>query len=231
MIRRIINALPRKYLIFISLLLGRILPVVYHGKGYHCPVCGGNFRGFLPYGRKWVKNRMCPRCFSLERHRQIWKYLVDELDFTTLERNMLHIAPEQCFYKKFSRMENLDYITGDLESPLARIKMDITDIPYPDDSFDLVMANHVLEHIEEDRKAMQEIYRVTKKGGYAILQVPLDRNRSVTLEDNNIKTSRDRERFFWGRDHVRLYGHDYYNRLKNSGFKVENKEMFIFIKK
>ena len=174
---------------------------------------------------------MCPRCFSLERHRIIWHFLVDNLDFINKKRRMLHIAPEQCFYYKFRKLGNLDYTTADLESPLADILMDITEIPFEDERFDFIMCNHVLEHVKDDRKAMSELFRVLKKGGEAILQVPLDYQREFTYEDENVTSPEERKIKFWGRDHVRLYGRDYLKRLNKIGWKTEDKIMKFSEKK
>jgi len=134
---------------------------------------------------------------------------------------MLHIAPELCYMDRFEAMENLDYITGDIESPLAKVKMDIHDIPFEDDSIDIIFCNHVLEHVEDDRKALSEIRRVLKKGGWAILQVPFFHPLpEVTYEDKSITDPKEREIAFGQDDHVRKYGLDYADRLGESGMTV-----------
>jgi len=134
---------------------------------------------------------------------------------------MLHIAPELCYMDRFEAMENLDYITGDIESPLAKVKMDIHDIPFEDDSIDIIFCNHVLEHVEDDRKALSEIRRVLKKDGWAILQVPFFHPLpEVTYEDKSITDPKEREIAFGQDDHVRKYGLDYADRLGESGMTV-----------
>jgi ubiquinone/menaquinone biosynthesis C-methylase UbiE len=139
----------------------------------------------------------------------------------------LHFAPEEVFYKKFKRMPNLNYIAADslisfIDGLCNRpdVAMDICDIRFPDESFDVVICNHVLEHVRNDGKAMREIYRVLRYGGWAILQVPIRKDQEKTLEDPNIVTDADRFRFYGSPDHVRFYGKDYKNKLESVGFKV-----------
>jgi SAM-dependent methyltransferase len=117
-------------------------------------------------------------------------------------------------------MNNLDYVTADIESPLALMKMDITDIPFEDNSFDVILCNHLLEHVEDDRKAMREIYRVLRKNGWAIMQPHIDIKRASTLEDPSVTSPEERERLFNQRDHIRVYGLDYADRLEEAGFMV-----------
>lgn len=130
------------------------------------------------------------------------------------------MAPEQCFYKRFRRFKNLDYVTGDLESPLAEHHFDLHDIPFESNSFDVVMCNHVLEHVNDADRCISELYRVLKPGGWAIMQVPIDYSRSETYEDPSIVKPEDREAHFWQKDHLRLFGRDYPDRLRKAGFKV-----------
>lgn len=176
----------------------------------------------MPYGRKPSRgNALCPNCLSLERHRLIWVYLKERTQFFTLPIKFLHIAPEICFIKRFEKLSNIEYITGDIESPLAKVKMDIMNIPFDENTFDAVMCNHVLEHIEEDINAMKEVYRVLKPGGWAILQVPfMGKDLETTFEDPTIRTSSEREQVYGQDDHVRIYGKDYGQRLKKAGFEV-----------
>jgi len=118
-------------------------------------------------------------------------------------------------------MENLDYVTADLESPLAKIKMDIHQIPFEENTFDVVICNHVLEHVQKDILAMKEINRVLKKNGWAIMQVPfMGKNLDYTYEDPSIRHPAEREKVYGQRDHVRIYGKDYPERLRMAGFKV-----------
>ena len=218
----LVRKIPRKQLIKLSYIFNKAAPLLYFGNKVYCPVCNNSFRKFLPYGNVWRDNRLCPKCFSLERHRMIWHFLKNETDLFRKNLKMLHIAPEQCFFQKFRKMKNIDYITADLESPLADVKMDIINMPFEDNEFDVIFCNHVLEHIEDDHKAMTELFRVLKKDGFAILQVPLDERLIETFEDPTITDPQERKKKFWAKDHVRLYGLDYPKRLENAGFKVEN---------
>ena len=131
---------------------------------------------------------------------------------------VLHIAPEQVFYATFKALKNWDYTTTDLHSPLADVKADICALPFENDHYDLIFCNHVLEHIPDDQKAMKELYRILKKGGTLIAQVPLDENRNATFEDATVTDSKERTRIFGQYDHVRIYGLDYYERLNAIGF-------------
>lgn len=221
-IKFLVRKVPRVWLIRFSYIFSSIVVLFYKGSKVHCPVCGGNFRKFLPYGNQGADNRLCPKCLSLERHRMLWLFFKDKTDFFEKNRNVLHIAPEQTFLKKFRNMKNLNYTTADLESPIADIKLDVTDMPLDDNSYDMVMCNHVMEHIIDEKKAASEIYRVLKSGGFAILQVPLDASRDETYQDNSITDPKEREKVYGQYDHVRLYGLDYpYRIIKHAPFDVE----------
>lgn len=190
------------------------------GNAVQCPVCEHSYSKFLPYGRIARPNALCPNCLALERHRLMWLFLREKTDFFTAKLRVLHIAPEHCFIERFEALPNLDYITADIESPLAKVKMDVHDIPFPDNSFDVVFCNHVLEHVTDDLQACSEFNRVLKPTGWGILQSPVY-NLEKTLEDNSITDAAERERIFGQRDHVRKYGKDYAARLRNSGIKIE----------
>lgn len=217
----VIRKIPRKYLQIISPLALKIIALFYKGDNVQCPISGRKYRQFLPYGRNPARaNALCPDSLSLERHRLMWLYLKDKTNFFTAKLKVLHIAPEHCFIHRFEAMTNLDYITADIESPLAKIKMDVHDIPFPADHFDVAFCNHVMEHVTSDIKAMSEIYRVLKPGGWAIIQSPINISRLVTFEDLTLKTSQEREKVFGQDDHVRDYGLDYGRRLEQAGFTV-----------
>jgi SAM-dependent methyltransferase len=198
-----------------------LISIYYKGSTYTDPIDGKSFRKFLPYGYgKQRPNVLSPSTLSLERHRLLWLYLKSETDFFTAHKKVLHIAPEQCFLKRFKEQKNLEYITADLYSPIADIKADICDLPFEENSFDVVFSNHVLEHIEDDKKAMSELYRVMKPNGMGIMQIPQDLNREKTYEDFSITDAKERTKHFGQYDHVRIYGRDYFNRLRAVGFTV-----------
>lgn len=133
----------------------------------------------------------------------------------------MHFAPEQCFLKRFRKLNNLNYTTTDLVSPIADVKADICNLPFENNTYDVILCNHVLEHIPDDTKAMRELYRVMKPGGMGIFQIPQDLNRDVTFEDNSITDKKERAKIFGQYDHVRVYGRDYFDKLRSIGFKVE----------
>jgi ubiquinone/menaquinone biosynthesis C-methylase UbiE len=137
------------------------------------------------------------------------------------------VAPEVCFIDRFEALPNIEYITADLESPLAKVKMDLHNIPFEDNAFDVIFCNHVMEHVEDDLRCCQEINRVMKPEGWAIIQSPVY-TMERTLEDSTIKDPKERERLFGQRDHVRKYGLDYAERLRRSGLQVEENS---FVKK
>jgi SAM-dependent methyltransferase len=169
------------------------------------------------------KNALCPKCLALERHRLQWLYLKNKTGFFSDTLRVLHVAPEQPFEERFRKLENLEYITADLDSPIADYKCDIQQLPFSENEFDVVICNHVLEHVDDDTRAMSEILRVMKPGGYAILMVPLDFSRSETYENASITTQKERTKHFKQYDHKRLYGTDYPDRLKKVGFRITEK--------
>ena len=191
------------------------------GSTYTDPIDGKSYRRFLPYGYAKVReNVLAPGTLSLERHRLFWLYLKNETSFFSAPLRVLHFAPEQAFVQKFKKQKNLTYTTTDLNSPIADVKADICDLPFKDNSFDFIICNHVLEHIPDDTKAMQELYRVLAPSGTAIVQVPYDAKREITFEDNTITDQSERTRIFGQYDHLRVYGMDYFKKLSSIGFDV-----------
>ena len=191
------------------------------GSTYTDPIDGKSYRRFLPYGYAKVReNVLAPGTLSLERHRLFWLYLKNETTFFSAPLRVLHFAPEQAFVQKFKKQKNLTYTTTDLNSPIADVKADICDLPFKDNSFDFIICNHVLEHIPDDTKAMQELYRVLAPAGTAIVQVPYDAKREITFEDNTITDQSERTRIFGQYDHLRVYGMDYFKKLSSVGFNV-----------
>jgi len=228
MIKLLLKYIPRPILIRLSYYFRPVIVFILKGKNHTDPIDGKQFSTFLPYGYTVKRpNVLSPSTLSLERHRLLWLYLKHETDFfkpKTEHLKVLHFAPEQCFLKRFRNLKHVDYTTTDLKSPIADIKADICDLPFEDNSYDVIFCNHVLEHITDDKKAMQELYRVMKPNGWGIFQVPIDTDRAETYEDDTITDKVERTRLFGQYDHVRVYGNDYYTRLADVGFKVEKND-------
>ncbi|MFV8268531.1 class I SAM-dependent methyltransferase [Flavobacterium sp. GT2N3] len=243
----ILNTIPRPLLIRLSYVARPVLAFALKGTTFTDPIDGKSFKMFLPYGYGTQRNNvLSPSTLSLERHRLLWLYLNDETDFfqselvsdsvtnskriqlrdaeTNSALKVLHFAPEQAFYKLFRNQQNLDYTTTDLFSPLADVKADICNLPFEDNQYDVILCNHVLEHIPDDTKAMEELYRVLKPGGMAILQIPQDLSRATTFADDTITDQKERAKIFGQYDHVRIYGRDYFDKLRSVGFKVIEEE-------
>lgn len=219
----ILNTIPRPILIRLSYVARPILAIALKGTTYTDPIDGKSYKIFLPYGYgKQRNNVLSPSTLSLERHRLLWLYLNDKTDFFSSKetKKVLHFAPEQAFYKLFRNQKNLDYTTTDLFSPLADVKADICELPFEDNRYDVILCNHVLEHIPDDTKAMQELFRILKPGGMAILQIPQDLSRATTFSDDSITDQKERAKIFGQYDHVRIYGRDYFNKLRSIGFTV-----------
>jgi SAM-dependent methyltransferase len=192
----------------------------YSGTQRWCPVCCRSSRRFLTYGLVPREDAECPQCGALERHRFVWIYLSRRTDlFDGRPKRVLHVAPERCFEDRLSRRLGTGYVTADLLDPRAMEQMDITDIHHPDASFDVIYCSHVLEHVPDDRRAMSELHRVLKPDGWALLLVPVTVDR--TVEDPTITDPAERERLFGQHDHVRRYGLDYVDRLREAGFEVK----------
>ena len=227
LIKLILNLIPRPVLQRVA---GWIVPVVgllYLGKGKQCPLCGCQRRKFLPYGYVTPReNALCPNCLSLERHRLLWLWLVRESDIgrgAMALPKMLHIAPEVALMRKFKKMYASTpdrYVTADLESPLADMHFDVQQIPLEAESFDAIICNHIMEHVEDDGKALRELYRIMRRGGWGVILSPVELEREKTFEDDTITDPAERTRIFGQYDHRRIYGRDYAARLREAGFEV-----------
>ena len=210
------------------------------GNRFECPFCSGRFRRFLPDGlthqvleeRDVVgggsrENTICPRCFSRDRERLAYLYLANETPIVHDQVRILHVAPERLLERKLRAYNNIDILCVDLNpEPLREAipsiqHMDVANIDATDNSFDIIICNHVLEHVPDDRAAMRELLRVLKPGGWAMLQVPIARSLEVTLEDSTTSSEQEREKMFGQRDHVRMFGRDYADRLTDAGFDVK----------
>ena len=181
--RWVLNTFHRNFLIRLSLIFQPLLRWYFSGNQFEDPIDGSQYRKFLPYGygEQLRQNALCPGTLSLERHRLLWLYLMKETDFLSQPLKVLHLAPEQVFYRRFKQFAHWNYTTTDLNSPLAEVKADICKLPFENNMYDLIFCNHVLEHIPEDKKAMSELYRVLKKGGTLIAQVPIEEDRPCLL--------------------------------------------------
>jgi SAM-dependent methyltransferase len=200
-------------------LAGAVRSMQHRGTTVQCPCCGGSFDRFIPHrGRPYAK---CPRCGSLERHRLLIGFLRRHTDLLVAEHSVLHVAPEYALQRQLRRLDNLDYRSADLDSPLAMDHVDLLDMPYGDESFDVVICNHVLEHVADDRRALREIGRVLRANGYAIVMSPIDTALDCTLEDPQISSPEERHRVFGQSDHLRRYGTDFARRVADEGFEVE----------
>ncbi|MCF1420185.1 class I SAM-dependent methyltransferase [Mangrovimonas futianensis] len=218
----LLNTIPRPILIRLSYVVRPFMESFLKGSTYTDPIDGKSFKSFLPYGYGEQRhNVLSPSTLSLERHRLLWLFLTKETNFFTDHLKVLHFAPEQAFYKRFRNIPHLDYTTTDLNSPLADIKADICNLPFDDNTYDVILCNHVLEHIPDDTQAMKELYRVMKPGGWGVFQIPQDLNRVTTFEDDSITDKKERAKIFGQYDHVRVYGRDYFDKLRSIGFQVE----------
>ena len=186
----------------------------------YCPICQKT-GFFLPNGVPRRPKVKCPHCGSGERQRLMWLFLQKYTDiFNKVPKRILHVAAESCIRNRIGKLYGKEYITADLNNPNAMVKMDIMDIHYPSETFDIIICSHVLEHVAEDIKAMKEIHRVLKNDGWAILLVPIA-DIDKTYEDSSITDEGGRFWAFGQNDHVRKYGKDYEDRLKSAGFNVK----------
>ena len=227
LIRLILNLIPRPILQRMAGWAVPLLGLIYVGRGRECPVCGTKRRKFLPYGYVTSRdNALCPNCLSLERHRLLWLWLQRESDLFERRPKLLHVAPEVCLMRHLRRIYGvgnaIDYVTADLESPLADLHFDIQQIPLADESFDVIFCNHIMEHVEDDLCAMRELYRVMCRGGWGVVLSPVELDREHTFEDDSITDEAERTRIFGQYDHRRVYGRDYADRLRSVGFEVED---------
>jgi SAM-dependent methyltransferase len=198
------------------------------------PFCGSHLRAFLPGGENHAvlaekivvggglrPTMTCPVCLAIDRERAVYIYLKKNAHMLARGTKLLHVAPEWGLGAWLRSLPQLDYISADLDRPDVDLKLDLTKIPLPDSTFDAIVCCHVLEHIPDDAKAMSEILRVLKPGGWAILQTPISLSLSQTYEDFSITDPAEREQAFGQNDHVRIYAMDYVDRLKRAGFEVE----------
>lgn len=197
--------------------------LVFAGRRYTCPCCGWKIRAFTTGGVSFRTRALsyCPRCHAKSRHRRAWLFLEEHTALFSSPHSLLHVSPEYCLSRRLRRMPGITYSGADLEnSPHAGVRMDLTKAPFLSGAFDAALCIHVLEHIDDDRGAMRELFRVLKPGGWAVVSVPVRMDRK-TLEDPGITTPEARERAYGETAHVRLYGYDLADRLRDAGFAVE----------
>jgi SAM-dependent methyltransferase len=228
------------------------VPSQFKGDKVQCNMCGAKFKAFGPFGLAQRENALCFKCGSLERHRILWKFINEEINLFDRRRiKLLHFAPESFYYEVFDKEPNIEYYPGDLFPEIYKFKgkaqverIDVTDLQFECDFFDVIICNHVLEHIPDDKKAMEELFRVLKPGGIGIFMVPLNSPKKpeeyddyITYEDFSITSKEGREKAFGQHDHVRVYGNDFKVRLKNVGFiynevdylkKLTKEELFSY---
>ncbi len=225
LIKLILRLFPRPFMQRVASWAVPVMGLFYLGSGKRCPICGCERRKFLPYGYvNQRENALCPSCLSLERHRLLWLYLERETSLLKSCPTLLHIAPEVSLMKKFQQIYKgfkKRYVTADLESPLAHLHFDVQHIPLDDNYADVIICNHLLEHVEDDRLAMRELHRILKPNGWGILLSPVEYDREQTYEDDSIVDKKERTRIFGQYDHRRIYGLDYADRLREAGFEVE----------
>lgn len=214
----------------------RLKLIVLEGDVVYCPVCEKGFECFLPFEKQLRPHARCPNCDSLERTRLIWMFLTHSMKIQSESISLLHVAPEKGLMARFSKESNINYHPIDKRGEEYKftdcvLTMDLCNLNYPDERFDCIICSHVLEHVEDDKIALKEIYRVLKNKGWGILQVPIDENRDTTFEDPSVLTPADRKRTFGQSDHVRIYGNDYQTRLEDAGFRVEVKDFAQYFSK
>lgn len=192
----------------------------FKGKKLVCPICEfqADKFGSSPNGER--QNVKCPRCRSLERHRAQWLFGLSKINYNK-NTTILHFSPEFCYSRVFMRKTPNYYTAQYTKSMLSDYTLDIQNTGLRPNMFDIIICNHILEHVNNDYLAISELYRLLKPNGFAFIQVPMDCNLKNTYEDSSVKDPIEREKLFGQSDHLRLYGWDFEKRLENSGFKVE----------
>ncbi|MDB5203421.1 MAG: SAM-dependent methyltransferase [Ferruginibacter sp.] len=193
------------------------------GNKVLCPCCGSKYSEFAPFGDSRRKNAWCPKCESLERHRLLWMYFENKTDLYTKPHKMLHVAPETIFMSHFKKQKNIDYHPVDIFPhlyPAGTQYFDVLNHNEPDNSYDVIICNHVFQYIEDDKTAINNLYKLMTPGGWGIMQVPINGKTVKTYEDSSITDPQERLKAFGLKEHVRYYGLDYADRLRAAGFNV-----------
>jgi SAM-dependent methyltransferase len=202
----------------------------------YCVLCKNEFTEFLINGKDFPilkllcvvgagrRRSRCPFCRSKDRERLVYLFLKEKTTvFTSRKKQrILHIAPEPALGKILKNQKNIEYVSGDLNPKKAENIINIEHMPYKNNTFELIICNHVLEHVTNDYIAMLELFRILKINGTAILQVPYAKKLKFTIEDKNLVLSRDRETYFGQKDHLRIYSlYSYASKLRKVGFVVK----------
>lgn len=208
--------------------------ILYRGSQYECPACGAQLKRFKASGASFPvlkekrvvgagyrENNSCPVCWVNDRERLLLCFFQAVSNMLPTDAVILHVAPEPSLCRFFGARPEITHIRADYLRPAMSVRLDVQKLPLPEASVDLVICNHVLEHVDDDALAMQEIRRVMKSNAKAVLQAPIALNEAATFEDPSITDPRERERLFGQHDHVRLYGRDYGERLEAAGFRVK----------
>jgi SAM-dependent methyltransferase len=212
--------LPKRILYKFERFLRTVFALFYKGNKVYCPICDKTFKKFIPLNPYQEKtNFLCPKCGSAQRQRLLWLYLTAKCLILTERLTLIHFSPRPCLLNKLRSIARLTYITSDPVASHMDRNHDLTHIDENDASYDLAVCYHILEHIHQDRKAMQEVYRILKSAGIALFQVPYWQKE--TFEDADIDSPNLRRKTFGQQDHVRIYGyHDFIDRLQQTGFQV-----------
>ena len=224
MIKKIYKQLvPERKRIYIHIFINKLTSFLYRGNKYYCNCCNRSFRKFKPKGNTLIQreNAECPFCGSLERVRNLLFYIENETDLLTGNYSLLHFAPEWPLLPFFKKNKNLDHITADINPNVAKYRIDITNIPFPDNSFDYIICSHVLGHVTDEKKAIEELYRVLKIDGTALIVTLIDLKNPHTFETPEADTSQKRLYYYSEPDLLRLHGTDFSDRLAQGGFNVE----------
>lgn len=210
-----------RFRINVRLYIAKITSLFYRGNQFYCNCCNKSFRKFLPKGHIKRENSKCPYCGSLERTRLLLLYLQNETNlFKEKKLKLLHFAPEKALFNIVKKLD-VEYVDGDINADYARNIIDITNIQYPDNYFDLIICSHVLGHVQNEAKAIQELRRVLDKKGTALIMTLLDLNREQTYETPDVTTPEERLANYGEPDLCRLHGADFESRLQQQGFKTE----------
>lgn len=192
----------------------------YRGNQYYCVCCNTSSSRFFTYGNHPRPNALCPACHSLERTRVLMYYLQREVNLLNRSLKVLHFAPERAIEKRIKAHKTLTYISADINPNLADHVVDITVIPFEDNSFDVVICSHVLGHVPDEAKAIDELYRVLNLNGEAIIMTVIDPTLNETLEDVSIQSGSDRLKHYGESDLVRKHGKDFEQRLQRKNISV-----------